>query len=313
MKNLLRILLALGATAVAAFAQTGTAIPGGNQSATYVINKPGRYYLAAHRVMTDPNKNAIEIAADDVTLDLNGHTVAFASNVGTGHGIYGKDFQNAEIRGGGIAVTPQMGIEIHSTAIPRTSNVRIIDVRVSQPGSMGIRVLANATTISRCSVDESTHSGIVSYASNGVLITDCVVNKTGQSGIVANSGGSIVKNCVVSNTDSTGIQISENGLVESCHVSFSNKSGAGYAAGITLASRSVARGNTVAVCKTNGIKALGYSVLIEANTVLDTYPWGSPAITGETGGSSGLMINNRYTTGTTLTNQLTNGGGNIAF
>ncbi|HEX2100217.1 MAG TPA: hypothetical protein VHF69_06130 [Candidatus Synoicihabitans sp.] len=78
MKNLILSCL-LAVLPLSLFAASGTAIPGGNQNTPFVIDKPGAYYLAANRTMTKLNVwAAIEIKADNVTLDLNGFTLGLA-------------------------------------------------------------------------------------------------------------------------------------------------------------------------------------------------------------------------------------------
>jgi hypothetical protein len=94
---------------LALFGASGTAIPGGNQAAPFVINKPGAYYLAANRVMTTKGQavGAIQIDASDVTLDLNGYTLGYVDVDGSGSGIL-VNGSNVEIRNGSINTCPSM-------------------------------------------------------------------------------------------------------------------------------------------------------------------------------------------------------------
>ena len=313
MKNLLRILLALVATTTAVFAQTGTAIPGGNQSTTYVISKPGRYYLAANRVMTDKHKDAIQIASDDVTLDLNGATISFSDGTqGAGSAINGQDLQNLEIRGGSITSIPEHGIVIGSSDSAKpSSNIRIIDVRLSAVQRGAIWLHSDTVTIARCSIDEIREHGIYLVEMHTALVMDTTVVDCGEKGINASNGSTAlaVKNCVVSQTNGAGISI-PSGTVEGCLVFDCNKSQDLVSGGIVLRGPGSIRGNTVRNCHKNGIFADGIRVLVEENALLSGI--GGAAIGGSPS-AAGLYLNNRYTAGLATTNKLINGGGNIAF
>jgi hypothetical protein len=92
-ENLFSLLLA--AVPPGLFAASGTAIPGGNQTAPFVIAKPGAYHLAANRVMTATGKPAIEITASDVTLDLNGSTLGYIDSTGAGDAREGLQCRNS--------------------------------------------------------------------------------------------------------------------------------------------------------------------------------------------------------------------------
>lgn len=49
-----------------------------------VIDKPGSYVLTSNIVVSPSSLYGIEITANDVTLDLNGHAVIFQVNANTG-------------------------------------------------------------------------------------------------------------------------------------------------------------------------------------------------------------------------------------
>ena len=57
---------------------------------------------------------------NDVTLDLAGYTLRYASVSGSGTAIHGKDVQNVEIRNGAIEVAPWDGVSLTATSMSGT-------------------------------------------------------------------------------------------------------------------------------------------------------------------------------------------------
>ncbi|MFD1512418.1 hypothetical protein [Halomarina rubra] len=87
-----------GAFAGVAVAGTASAAPQDVSSCT-VIDQSGEYQLSKDIVVTGPVSNfgCIEIAADNVTLDGNGHTITRTTTVGPNAAIY-TTAENVEIR-----------------------------------------------------------------------------------------------------------------------------------------------------------------------------------------------------------------------
>src|SRR5688500_2690954 len=81
---------------------TPTVIPGGSFTSTYVISAPGSYVLGGNR-SANTSMFVIEIAAPDVTLDLNGFRLTNAVvPTDNGGGINVPNPENVEIRNGSI-------------------------------------------------------------------------------------------------------------------------------------------------------------------------------------------------------------------
>ena len=82
-----------------------------------VINQAGSYVLTSNLVVTDPNVNAIEITANNVTLDLNGHIIQGPNTgSGTGSGIYSQNPYGITIKNGKVQEFGYYGIYLIGTS-----------------------------------------------------------------------------------------------------------------------------------------------------------------------------------------------------
>ena len=142
-------------------------------SAPFTITQPGSYYLTTN--LTVSGGDAITIAANGVTLDLNGFTIASTTNPASGTavlingGLQDITIQNGHIQGGvtndgsGVFSGPGFGYGIYYSGVPQ--NVRVSGVSVSGCRFDGTNVGA----------DEST------------VVENCVVRTVGGVGIWANT------------------------------------------------------------------------------------------------------------------------------
>ena len=150
-----------------------TVIPGGSYTTTYVISAPGSYVLGGNR-SANTAIYVIEIAAPDVTLDLNGFRLSNVPGASdAGGGISVPMPENVEIRNGSIVDTGKYGIQTKFG-----KGVRVIDVRVAGTTYMGINIQTAASRVDRCQVVDCLPYGIWSNA-YGIVVSDCIVNGTG--------------------------------------------------------------------------------------------------------------------------------------
>lgn len=312
----LALILALLPAALFAGAPAGpvNAIPGGSQATAFVITKPGYYYLAGDRTMTDSTKNGIEIASSDVTLDLGGYTLRFAKVSGTGMGIYAKDVQNVEVRNGAVTDVPAYGVDIAASYIGGNANIRVIDLRVSATGNSGIWIEGDSVLVDRCTVDHAGYNGIHLYWGNGTIVSNSVVSSTQGYGILAIGSGAAVKNCTVSKALYAGIAVYD-GAVSDSQVTSCNLSKSAGSAGIALLDGgAVVRNSVVRNCYVAGVVASSGEFLVEGNVIASTLTAANTpgvAIGGDQS-SSVLAVNNRYTAGSTFSATVVSIG-NAAF
>lgn len=184
--KLTSLALALALLPAALFAANDgapTVIPGGSFASTYVISTPGAYVLGGNR-SANTAIYVIQIAAPDVTLDLNGFRLSNAPGVNIwGGGIHIPTPENVEIRNGSIVNPGSNGIKAESG-----KGVRVIDVRVIDAAHTGMTIQADASLVDRCHITDSKEYGLY-VIGGGTLVTDCVVNGS------ATSKGVTLSNC----------------------------------------------------------------------------------------------------------------------
>ncbi len=145
------------------------------------ITHPGSYRLSGNLTVTDPSTTAIQITADDVTLDLNGFTIS-GPNTCTAtptHCVYS---------GGGIGV-----MAIGETGQVSPANVRVMNGVVRGMGGHGIRMLGDGTVVERVVSLQNGGPGIV--VGEGSVIDSVAKLSASGAAIV----GLIVRGCTSAN------------------------------------------------------------------------------------------------------------------
>src|SRR5271165_4610920 len=175
-----------------------------------VLTRPGRYRLAESVEWTprDPVARAITIAADDVTLDLDGHSLrqAGATGAGVSHvGIWAKGRRGITLRNGavrgiqgvGIALKDCHDIELNALAARDCGGVGAIDtgflrrnggifVMGTQQGeavdaATGIRMLDCACSGSASDLDGVVTLGALLLFCDDVLVRGSAFHRTWSS------------------------------------------------------------------------------------------------------------------------------------
>jgi parallel beta-helix repeat protein len=166
----------------------------GDTNFLFIISQPGSYYLTTNFV-GGSGQSGIEIATNNVTLDLNGFT----------------------LQGGGTAVPQGYGIEIPNSE----DNITVRNGTVSSWGSTGVVVFpyfAANILLERLNVFANGGDGIDLYG--GGEVRDCVAADNGYVGLDggggANLGTLIVRDCTSVNS-MFGISCG-GGLISGCTV-----------------------------------------------------------------------------------------------
>ncbi|MFT3683742.1 MAG: hypothetical protein QM783_02250 [Phycisphaerales bacterium] len=248
----------------------------GDTANVHVITQSGNYCLTSDIIRT-AGKTAIRIAADFVTLDLNGFSMI--GNRGSSGGIesaieISSSRTGVVVRNGTVRGWPFYGL------IGYGQRCRFENLLIDDNHAGGLEVFAPFSLVHRCIVQNSAELSI--GAGHGAVITECVVFG-GNVGITTGEA-SVVRDCTVHNAG-TAIEVGS-GVVERCTVRCISIAGS---RGIVATQSARIEGNTVVGCSDTGIKAqFGSSV---ANNVIQQCGIGIDAVGGGAVGSVGNTIN----------------------
>lgn len=176
------------------------------QPSTYpiIIDQPGSYVVTRTINVSTTDANGIEIHTDNVTLDLNGHTLIGPGkeNGSSGSGIFANNKNNIVIINGTLRDFKECGILLNG------SNNLIRNLNVYSNGLHGIS--ANSSTrISNCA---ASYNGSHGFHSLGSAITGCVAFHNGFHGISASSSSSI-SDCTSNHNGSHGFYVTNSTVV----------------------------------------------------------------------------------------------------
>jgi hypothetical protein len=200
------------------------------------ISQPGSYRLSGNLQLPDAATTGIEITADNVTLDLNGFTIA-------GPNVCTPNPTRCTFSGGGIGV-----MAVGPPGVVSPENVRVMNGVVRGMGGHGIRMMGDGTLVQNVVSTNNGGPGIV--VGEGSIIDS--VAKLNQSG--AAIVGLIVRGCTAAN-NVFGIFVRPGGIA-SGNVAISNA-----ATGISL-TNATATGNTANNNGSYGIDATCPGVLV---------------------------------------------------
>lgn len=241
----------------------------------YKITQPGSYYLTGN-ISVAQAKSAIEVAAHNVTIDLNGFEIN-GNAVGLS-GVYStmSGARGLTVRNGSISWFTSHGVYAESVRSPS-----LTDVRIGVCGS-GAR-LGDCAVVSRCVFDGNTSFGL--HLAGGGSVDQCTAIE-GGNGFSA-QGWANFTGCTARTCTGKGFQMLFGGTVTNCSAThctgdgFWLQSGASITncqsqnntgAGVFLNGACTATNNSV-TGNTNGIVATNAANRIDSNNV--TYSSGA--------------------------------------
>lgn len=163
------------------------------------ITAPGSYYLTSS-ITALPGKRGIEIAADDVTIDLNGFRIGGYAGALQGIKCVGTARRNVTIRNGSIWTMSGGGIDFRGDGVESTKGCRVERVTIQDCGAHGV------FGADECLFDHVIASG---NAAAGIFVQgsgdlhDCVVNRNADFGIWISRG--TVRDCSANSNTGNGI------------------------------------------------------------------------------------------------------------
>ncbi len=233
----------------------------GDANSVYRITQPGSYYLTGN-LSGVAAKHGIEIAANGVTIDLNGFDLVGIAGSLSGIIADTPADNDLAVLNGSIRNWGDAGVNFFFS---QPSGCQLKDLRVSGNGSTGIAANTN-TAITNCVAQGNAGSGINAGSGSvisgctasqnagiagispgsGSTVTDCSASGNTQIGISAGSGTTVTR-CTARGNGTLGISTSSACLVMDCDVNTNSADGIRCAG-----SGSVIRGNA---CDGNGLNA----------------------------------------------------------
>jgi len=307
MKSLDQIYTQIGAVSDQRIAVNAANTPG-DQYDSFVISQPGSYYLTGN-ITGVSSKNGIEIAANNVTLDLNGFAMQGVS--GATSGIYISTQTNITVRNG--AISGWAGGDGVESDFASSFNLVFEHLNVSACGGMGI-FIGGAAIVRDCNCKNNgggfqIHGGILSgctayynagdgfYATSSTM-SGCTAYYNANDGFVVVS--STMSGCTA-NENSIGVEV-DNGTVSGCLVQNNTQMGIYVnAPGSVVIGNNCAGNNTANLSSSAGIYIFDARNRIEDNHVTANG-------TGTAG--AGISVSSSYSDNIIIKNSVSGYSGN---
>ena len=262
------------------------------------LDWPCSVKLAGTLECTSTGVDGITVAANDVTIDMDGHALA-GPGASSGFGIYRGSYSNLRIFNGKITDwqgTDKAGIKVYGI------DLILSDVQASE-NYYGIDEI-NGGSISDCVAYDNVHFGIYAgygsrvvnctarnndgdgiYAGDGSTVSGCVARDNGDEGIVSGSGCTI-SGCAATDNAGDGINAGYNNRISDCTAHQNAGDGINAANGSSVsdcAARKntddgiyVGEGSTVSGCTTSyntgdGIKVYRDSLVVNCTSDSNGY------------------------------------------
>lgn len=259
-----------------------------NSPSLYKITQPGSYYLT-NSVTGVSGKYGIEVAAANVTLDLNGFEVAGVP--GSSGGVYAPGAPGLKLHNGSIRSWLNFGV------LATDTDGRFEDLRLHDNGTDGLHV-GDGALVAQCQARGNGSSGFRAAGRASFIDCSASFNTVGFYG----GGGGLVIRCQAFNNSSSGFFFfgtasecvaSQNGqdgfnnigLMETCQASSNTRDGINGGSqvracsvmgnsrhGVSVGAAAVVTGNTIAnngigsgVTDGAGIVAIGDDNFITGN------------------------------------------------
>ncbi len=273
-------------------ALAGGITPGDAPGFPVTLSRSGSYRLSGNLTVPDENTTAIEITADNVTLDLNGFTILgptvcsgtplSCTPTGFGVGVAAGFQLNTTVVNGSVQGMGKLGVFANGLGS------RVEKVHATSNGGTGISVVGTVAG------NTATFNGATGIAASGTVTGNTAINN-GGTGISAD--GTVTGNEAVSNGG--------HGIFANNSTVTGNAASSNGATGIA-ANASTVTGNTAIFNGSAGITASG---TVTGNTVVSNIGLGL-ALLGQTGYALNVMIANSGGTvsgGVSLGHNLCNG------
>jgi parallel beta-helix repeat protein len=193
-------------------AQTGSVTTGDAPGFPVTLSQPGSYVLSGNLTVPDQNTTAIQVTADNVTIDLNGFSI-IGPNIanGFGEGVSAGSRTNIAVLNGTVRGMGSSGVYLGNKAraeglrlISNTDGIRIgVDSLVQNITALGNRItgvdLFGKSTLLNSVVTQNGEDGIL--AGDECLLQGNIVLGNGRYGISVEGSSTVLHNTVTGNGD----------------------------------------------------------------------------------------------------------------
>jgi parallel beta-helix repeat protein len=219
----------------------------GDAISIFKITQPGSYYLTGNLAGQAGKDAVIFIAADGVTLDLNGFTINCSSSQ---FGLSAGSIKHATIRNGVIRNAGTNAISLSNATATQVADVQVFSSGESAIGLGASSIVERVTCI-------NSGTGAI-YVGAGSTVTQTTVSGSGDYGISATK--SVIDDCAVTGAGGYGFSIGESSTITN-----STATGCVSGFGATSKSRFV---NCIATLCTSGGFTSGFTGVIEGCTAI---------------------------------------------
>jgi len=238
-----------------ALALKGGITPGDVSGFPVTLSTPGSYRLTGNlNVGNDPNLSAVDITADDVSLDLNGFEIAgpvtctigaggsvstCATSGGSASGIIVAG-SRARVRNGTVRGFAQSGVSINTNpSTPSTPPTTIQGLIATSNGLRGISSFP-PLLVEKSKVIQNGETGIL--ASVNSVVSGCLAEANGSAGISVGPG-SVVTGNTASRNAGVGISADSRSVIQD-NVASNNQQGGIFTRHSSVVGHNVAESNS---------------------------------------------------------------------
>jgi hypothetical protein len=219
----------------------GNITPGDMPGFPVTISQPGSYRLAGNLIVPDANTTAIQITANNVTIDLNGFSI-IGPVVCTSTPV--------------VCPPAAKGIGIDAENAPGVDGprgIRVFNGAVRGMGSNGIFITGAGSLIEKVTADSNAGGGLLVAGS----IIESTATRNGGFGIFA----TIVRDSYSTDNKGDGIELDGMGSVASGNVSSFNGSQGILAPNATLIGNMLVRNGAFGISATCPSSIIGNSII----------------------------------------------------
>ena len=170
-----------------------------------LLDQPGETYYLTADITNSPTSYCINISANDVTLDCQGHTIDGDDSADYGIYIYRSSSQTTNITIKNCIITDWDTANIY---LYHANENKIIDTVSDSGPDDGIRIYGSSSnTLSNITANSNNYNGVYIYSSSSNTLSNITANSNNYNGIYLNSSSSNTLTDITANFNYNGISL----------------------------------------------------------------------------------------------------------